>query len=396
VICFNGYRRKGRPPGIRNLVLVISGDLSCNAWSREIAAPFTGCHAILHKHGVGNFAPDRLLFKRLLAGLTIHPNVAGFIFVSSGNEDHAPREILADARRLGVPFRVVALGAVRSADVLVQAGRRAAQRLLAQARAARRTPCDIAQLRLGLNCAGTDLAGAQSGHLVCGLAVDALTAAGATVLLSETPDLLGVESELRARCVRVADRAKLAALFASHRKRLCATAEDPAALEMVRFNRRGGLKTLRAKGRISLLKAGSAAVREVIAYGTRPARAGLVFMDGPALSDFVLAGMLGAGAQLTLNVCGAGPANALPFVVGADFAPPVMPVLKITAGAKYFRHASNRIDFNAAPVAAGADHAPKCARNLLARIVAVASGAATRSEDTKDYLLPIPVEYQQA
>ena len=98
---FRGYPRKNGPAGIRNVVLVISGDLCCNPWSREIAAPFDNCWALMHKHGVGNYAPDRILFMRLLSGITVHPNVAGFVLVSSGNEDHKPEELTAQAKKNG-------------------------------------------------------------------------------------------------------------------------------------------------------------------------------------------------------------------------------------------------------------------------------------------------------
>lgn len=81
---FLGYPRKYGPAGIRNLALVISGELSCNPWAREITSYFDNCWAVTHKHGTGNFTRDRKLFIRLLSGITVHPNVAGFVIISSG------------------------------------------------------------------------------------------------------------------------------------------------------------------------------------------------------------------------------------------------------------------------------------------------------------------------
>ena len=106
---FQGYPRKNGPAGIRNIVLVISGDLCCNPWSREIAGPFDNCYALMHKHGVGNYAPDRILFKTLISGIAVHPNVSGIVFVYSGNEDHTPEELLAPARRAEIPVYVVSV-----------------------------------------------------------------------------------------------------------------------------------------------------------------------------------------------------------------------------------------------------------------------------------------------
>ena len=76
------------------------------------------------------------------------------------------------------------------------------------------------------------------------------------MLLSETPDLIGVEKELFERCGDSRDRKNLEQLFASHKHRLAATGECPDDLEMVAFNVAGGLKTLRDKARVSLMKAG--------------------------------------------------------------------------------------------------------------------------------------------
>ena len=162
--------------------------------------PARRLHALTHKHGVGNFAPDRALFRRLIAGVTTHPNVAAVVFVSSGNEDHPPEEVLADADRAGVPCRIVSIKDCKDGGALIRRGRRLAERLVNQARRARRVAIGIDQLKIGLNCAGTDAASARSSNLVCGRAVDLLTATGATVLLSETPDLIGVEKELFERC----------------------------------------------------------------------------------------------------------------------------------------------------------------------------------------------------
>jgi altronate dehydratase len=393
---FRGYDRKNRPPGIRNAVLVISGDLCCNPWSKAIAAPGDNCYALLHKHGVGNYAPDRILFRRLLSGITTHPNVAGFVFVSSGNEDHAPEEVLADAQRAGVPFQVVSIKACASGGALVRTGRRHAERLVREAQRAKRVSFGMDRLRIGLNCAGTDAASARSSNLVCSRAVDHLTAAGATVLLSETPDLFGVEEALLGRCASGADRKKLEEFFNSRRARLAATGEKPDDLELISFNVDGGLKTLREKARVSLLKAGTGPIREVIGYGERPSASGLVFMDGPALTDFVLSGFLGAGAHLMLNTCGAGPANAMPFAVGADAPPPILPVFKITGSTASYRRRSNRMDFDAGAVLAGKESAEHAAQRLARRLVAVASGTATRTEPAEDYLLSIPVLYPQA
>ncbi|MBN1294561.1 MAG: UxaA family hydrolase, partial [Candidatus Latescibacteria bacterium] len=153
MITYQGYPRQYGPPGIRNTVLVISGDLCCNQWSKEIAAPFDNCYALTHKHGVGNYAPDRRLFLRLISGITVNPNVAGFVLVSSGNEDHTVEEIAATAKKAGRKFHVVSAKDIKNTATLLRRGKKYAGQLVKYASDTERVKTGIENLRIGLNCA---------------------------------------------------------------------------------------------------------------------------------------------------------------------------------------------------------------------------------------------------
>ncbi len=393
---FHGYLRKKGPAGIRNVVLVISGDLCCNPWSKEIAAPFENCWALLHKHGVGNYAPDRKLFKRLISGITVHPNVAGFVFVSSGNEDHTPDEILTEAEKAGKSYSVVSAKQIKGGAELIRKGKQYAGRLVKEASQTVRVAVGIDRLRIGLNCAGTDTVSAETVHVVCGKAADLITVQGGTVVVSETPDLIGLGDDLFDRCERKSDRVKLMTFLKNHEKRLSATGEKIDDIEMVAFNVDGGLETLRQKAYVSIKKAGTGAIREVVEYGQIPSKTGLVFMDGAAMTDFVLTGYMGAGIHIMINTCGAGEGNKMPFTVGADTPSPILPVLKMTGSTEHFRQKINRIDFNAATLLTGREDKENAAIRLLRMIIAKASGKTTRTEIGQDFLLNIPVQYPQA
>ena len=150
------------------------------------------------------------------------------------------------------------------------------------------------------------------------------------------------------------------------------------------------------KTRISVAKLGTHPIRQVVAYGQRPTRKGLVIMDGPAFTDFVMAGYMGSGAHMMLNCCGSGPANLMPVAVGADRASPILPVLKIGGSSAYARQKENRIDFDAEPVAAGPDARETVGRQLLDLILKTASGKRTRTEKAQDIHLHFPTRFQQA
>ncbi len=388
-----GYPRTNRPTGIRNAVLVISGDLCCNPWSQKIAAAHENLFAITHKHGVGNFAPDRALFKRLMGGIVSHPNTAGFVYVSSGNEDHAPEEILEAADKADVPFLIVSARDQASGKTLIEIGIAQAEKLLKQADSIERQPAKISDLVIGLNCAGTDTVSADSVHPVLGRAVDMLVAESATVILSETPDLIGLEDLLFDRCERPEDRERLIAMYEAQKARLSASGESIDDIEMVAFNTEGGLESLRHKAAVSVMKAGTQPIREVVEYGVKPSRKGLILMDGPAMTDFVMAGLMGAGAQLMINTCGAGAGNKMPFTVGADTPSPILPVLKMSGSEEYTADSGNCIDFCAAPSGESLDSR---AEELLRLIQETASGQKTQTEWGLDYMMHFQARHYQA
>jgi len=396
MLTFHGCPRKAGCAGIRNVVLIISGDLCCNPWSKEIAAPYDSCFALLHKHGVGNYAPDRILFKHLITGITVNPNVCGIVFISSGNEDHAPEELLDDAVHAGLPYFIVsAKHEISGADV-VRKGRGFAERLDRFARRLKPEPIPLDRLIIGLNCAGTDTISAKTVHPVCGTLADRIVDMGGTVVFSETPDLIGLGDTFFGRCERREDRKLLTDFYDAGKSLLAATGEKIDDIEMVAFNTDGGLRTLRQKAEVSILKAGSSRIKEVVSYGSRPSRKGLVFMDGPAMTDFVMTGYMAAGVHLMINTCGAGEGNKMPFTVGADTPSPILPVLKMTGSTAHYRKLSNRIDFDAAGVHAGKETVDQAADRLLGLIIEIASGKLTRTEHPQDYLLNIPVRFHQA
>lgn len=389
---FRGFPRVTGPAGIRNVVLVVSGDLCCNPWSKDIASHFPGCCALLHKHGVGNYAPDRLLFRRLITGITLNPNVSGLVFVSSGNEDHSPEEMLAAAREAGKPCHVVSARSVASSGAVIARGTAYAEDLVHRASAEQRVPCDIAELRIGLNCAGTDTVSGDIVHPVLGYAVDRLVEQRGTAILTETSDLIGLDDLLFNRCVDTDDRSRLVAMYESRRKILAASGEKIDDIELVAFNREGGLTSLRHKAEVAIRKSGDAPIVEVVDYGVVPVKRGLVFMDGPAMTDFVMTGLMSAGAHMMINTCGAGEGNKMPFTVGADTPSPILPAFKMTGSPAYYAEPSNRIDFNAATGLT----IEETAERLLEAIAGAASGTPVKTEAGRDCFLNIPTKFHQA
>lgn len=402
---FLGYRRQEGLPGIRNQILILATELSSRPWAVELTASApsgeqasgdTAACGIVHKQGIGNFRGDRVGLARVLEGLVTHPNVGAVVLITSGNEDYDVSrlaELSVASGRLSELFMPERYPSTRA---MLAAGRRAVARLFGELSTARRSPQEAAALRIGLNCAGTDRVSAVTSNLLCGSAMDRMAASGATPILSEIPEMVGLEEELGSRCVDEETGALLRATIERHKGYLVRDGGDMSENELCAFNSRGGLATLQEKARVSVLKGGSGPIRNLISYGGVPRRTGLTVMDGPALTDFVMTGLLGAGAQLMINCCGAGPANRMPTLVGAATLTAVLPVLKCSGGSSYARKRENRIDVDAGSLQEHPEHLDELTEELVAATLRVASGEHTRTEKGGIHWLNYPLQYHQA
>ena len=134
-------------------------------------------------------------------------------------------------------------------------------------------------------------------------------------------------------------------------------------------NKKGGITTLEDKSCGCVQKGGSAPVADVIGYGDAVVTKGLNMLSGPG-NDLVSATALtAAGAHIILFTTGRG----TPFGAPA-------PTIKIATNTPLFERKPGWLDFNAGPVADG-ESIPDAGRRLFEKVVAVASGEQTRSEE---------------
>ena len=87
---------------------------------------------------------------------------------------------------------------------------------LQEANKIERKPAPISKLVLGLECGGSDGFSGISANPSLGYASDLLAAAGGTPVLSEFPELNGVEQELIDRCVNEDDAVKFASIMKAY------------------------------------------------------------------------------------------------------------------------------------------------------------------------------------
>src|SRR5437660_2593200 len=171
-----------------------------------------GIKFLMHEGGCGGTREDANNLCGLLAGYIHHPNVAGATVLSLGCQN-AQISILQEqiTRRdphLNKPLLIFEQQKSPSEAAMISRAIRETFLGLVEADKAERKPAPLSNLTLGLKCGGSDGFSGLSANPAIGHTADLLVVLGGRGILSEFPELCGVEQELIDRCMRieVADR----------------------------------------------------------------------------------------------------------------------------------------------------------------------------------------------
>jgi altronate hydrolase len=374
---FAGYHRSDGRVGTRNHLLVLP-TVNCAATvARAIAdrarahlpAGVDGVWALTHHSGCGipTRGPQLDRLRATLRGYATHPNTGGVLVIGLGCEVNQRDPLVAGLpperlRTLGIQER----GGTAPA---VTAGIAAVAELAAIAAGDRRRPAPLAELIVGLQCGGSDGFSALSANPALGAAADLLVDAGGTVLLSETPELIGAIPELAARAV---DPEVAAALGNLARWWLDHAAAHGTTLDANPSpgNLAGGITTIAEKSIGAAAKGGTRRVRAVVPYAERPRARGLVIMDSPGYDPVSATGQIAAGAQVVCFTTGR----------GSCFGSVPAPALKLSTTSDLARRLPDDIDVDCGPVLTGEATIAEIGQRILRAIVDVASGRPTCSE----------------
>lgn len=381
---FMGYAREDGRVGTRNVLLVLA-TVNCSAtvarriaetFRREVdlsAYPnFDGVVALTHQHGCSFRAdgPGMAILRRTLAGYAHHPNVAGVLVVGLGCEDNQVDEFMASAG-LVASDRLVALVIQQEGGTAatVAAGVSALKRMLPRAAAAERTRVSASQLKVGLQCGGSDGFSALSANPALGLAVDCLVTEGGTAILSETPEIYGAERLLIERAASDEVAAKL--------RNLLSWWEDHAKLDLGTLdnnpspgNKQGGITTILEKSLGAVSKGGSTVLQAVYAYAEPIISPGLVFMDSPGYDPVSATGQVASGANLICFTTGR----------GSCFGCAPVPSLKIATNTPLFQRMAGDMDVNAGRILDGLFSHQQIGDQIFQLMLDTASGHRTASE----------------
>jgi len=308
----------GKMATARN-ILIISAVACVNRVVSEIARRFDSNEygsgsvnviGLQHSFGCGHVAgsDDLDTLRRVIDGYSRNPNTFYCVVIGLGCEDNQVKEwgefSEFDYYQIQdmTEERLVAEVEARIANKIVEFNK--LNPILA----------GVEHLTVGLQCGGSDGLSSVTANLLLGYFSTALIDAGATVILSETPEVAGFEDFLVGLCRSEDGSRKLNSIFEDWVKRGNGAA-NPAP-----GNYSGGISNHFEKSIGSVLKFGFNEIVDVLEYAEQSkVHKGAVFMDSPGYDPCSVTGQISAGA------------NAIIFTTGrgSNYTNSFLPVLKI-------------------------------------------------------------------
>jgi altronate hydrolase len=350
------------------------GELQRTGGAPKVFQNIDGIKFLLHEAGCGGTHEDARNLCGLLAGYIHHPNVAGATVLSLGCQHAQVPMLLEEIKRRDPNFKkpLLIFEQQKSPSEATMMSRAIRETFLGMAEADKitRQPAPLSKLTVALQCGGSDGFSGLSANPAIGHTADLVAALGGTGILSEFPELCGVEQQLIDRCVRkeVADRfAKLMRDYAARAKAVFASFEmNPSP-----GNIRDGLLTDAMKSAGAAKKGGTSPVTAALDYPEYATQPGLNLHCTPGNDVESVSAQVGAGANIVLFTTG----------LGTPTGNPITPVLKIATNTNLAQRMSDIIDLDAGSIITGETSIEKMGEEILGRVIQVASGEArTKAE----------------
>lgn len=322
---------------------------------------------ITHPWGCGGMRQDSESLAKLLAGYVNNPNVAGATVLSLGCQNlqvsvfqDALKAINPTSNKPVLIFEQQQLGTI---DDMLSAIIKQSFEAIKKANNAERKPAPLSKLRVGLECGGSDGFSGISANPTLGGVSDLLAALGGTAILSEFPELCGVEQELVNRCVDEEKGKKFLKLMKAYEK---SAVEAGSGFDMNPSpgNIKDGLITDAMKSAGAAKKGGTSPIQDVLDYGEYITQPGLNLLCTPGNDVESTTAMVGSGANVVLFTTG----------LGTPTGNPIAPIIKVSSNTELAERMPDIIDIETGAVLRGEKSIEEMADEMLDFIIDVASG----------------------
>ena len=349
---------------------LMRADLTANKQNKQKNPLFPnvdGIHFLTHDGGCGGSTSDAVTLCNLLAGYINNPNVAGATILSLGCQ-HAQMDILERALKRIAPDSkkpVYFLEQQQSSsepEYIAEAIKKTFVGLI-QANKISRAPAPLSKLTIGLECGGSDGFSGISANPTLGYVSDLVIGLGGAAILSEFPELNGVEQELINRCVDVDKAQKFAQIMKAYNTKASALGAGFYANPSP-GNIKDGLITDAIKSAGAAKKGGSSPIVDVLDYTEQLVKPGLNLLCTPGNDVESTTGLAGSGANIILFTTG----------LGTPTGNPAVPVIKVSTNTAVYSKMHDIIDFNTGDIIDGKETIESCGEALLSYIIKVASG----------------------
>ncbi|SHO64839.1 UxaA family hydrolase [Algoriphagus zhangzhouensis] len=355
--------KNGNQSAIENLA---SGPSDSSA-SSKIFDNIDGIKFLTHQLGCGGTRQDSEALCALLAGYIANPNVAGATILSLGCQNAEAETLFEKLNQFspnhGKPTLLfVQQNEGTEAQMLTKAIKSTFLELT-KVNEQKRKPASLNHLVMGLECGGSDGFSGISANPAVGYASDLLVTLGGSTVLSEFPELCGVEQELINRCVDDEKAEKFAHLMESYNSRAEAVGSG-FDMNPSPGNIKDGLITDAIKSAGAAKKGGTSPVQDVLDYGEFVKNPGLTLLCTPGNDVESTTAMAGAGCNVILFTTG----------LGTPTGNPVSPVIKISSNTKLATKMPDIIDIDSGGIISGEKSIQDVGEEILEYVIQVASG----------------------
>ena len=337
------------------------------AKKQRVFSNIDGIKFLTHTGGCGGTRQDAQALCGLLAGYITHSNVAGATVLSLGCQNAQVQMLQEEIQKrdaaFSKPLYVLEQQKIGSESELISSAIKQTFAGLVQANAIERKPAPLSKLVIGLECGGSDGFSGISANPAIGYTSDILVALGGSVILSEFPELCGVEQNLSDRCVDVDIAKRFSYLMKTYSDRATAVGSG-FDMNPSPGNIKDGLITDAIKSAGAAKKGGTSPVADVLDYPEPVTKPGLNLLCTPGNDVESTTAEVASGANIVLFTTG----------LGTPTGNPIAPVVKLSSNTTLFRKMHDIIDIDTGSIIEGEETIEQAGERIFDYVVKVASG----------------------